>query len=74
VVPTPIRVAARVAVSVPAGSVAAVLLSRVPPMTDLSVPYGALGLVLLVLLLRLWLPTRITGDPDAGSVSGERTW
>jgi hypothetical protein len=74
VVPTPVRVAARVAVSVPAGSIAAVLLSRVPPMTDLSVPYGALGLVLLVLLLRLWLPTRAVSDGDTGPVSSDRTW
>lgn len=56
-IPAQIRAMVAIGISLGVVSVAAVLLSRVPLMTGLSIPYGALGLVLLVLLLRLWMPS-----------------
>lgn len=75
VVPTWVRTATWVAVSVAAGTVAAVLLSRVVPLTGVSVPYGALGFVLLLLLARLWLPfRRPVGHEADAATGGDRTW
>jgi hypothetical protein len=73
VVPFPVRAGARVGVSAAAGAVAVVLLSRVFPLTGVSVPYGALGLVVLFLLVRLWVPMRAT-DAASDAVTRDRTW
>lgn len=62
-VPAPVRNVVAVGISLAVVSVALILLSRVPLMTGLSIPYGALGFVLLVLLLRLWTSSLSTDRP-----------
>lgn len=75
VAPMWVRTATWVAVSVGAGAVAVVLLSRVVPLTGVSIPYGALGFVLLLLLARLWLPFRRPVGRDADhTTESDRAW
>lgn len=53
VVPAPVRLTAVVALALAAASLALVLLLRVRPLTERSIPYGALAFLLVVLLVRL---------------------
>lgn len=60
-VPSPVRRGSKLLLTLGGGVFAAGLLSTVPKMSDLSVPYGVLALILLLQIARLWAVPRVVG-------------
>jgi len=59
VIPEPIRTATKLVVSLFTLALATALLSTVPQWREVTIAYGALGLVLLIQLIRLWAPSGV---------------